>query len=160
MGCLDILLPIVLGEAEIRVLSPASATAVRVGFILKTFKLTKTNEYFAMSVPGLNGEPLQFAHGRARTLSMVLAFDGRATNTDVRQPMAQVRALMNVDRDRHAPPLLAVEWQGESFQCVLASAVEEFRSVFTDGRPSRGRMRVVFRESRSLAQLQQEANLQ
>jgi hypothetical protein len=46
-----------------------------------------------------------------------------------------------------------------AFQCVLESVVEEFRSVFPDGRPSRG-LRVVFRESRPLAQLQQEAGLQ
>jgi hypothetical protein len=90
----------------------------------------------------------------------IRAFDGRATNTDVRQPMRPVAKLMLVDRDTHAPPVLSFEWRGESLQCVLESLVEEFRSVFPDGRPSRGRMHVVFRESRTLAQLQQEAALE
>ena len=90
-------------------------------------------------------------------MSVELSFDGRATSTDVRQPMTRVAKLMLVDRDTNAPPVLSFEWRGESLQCVLESLVEEFRSVFPGGRPSRGRMQVVFRESRTVAQLLQEA---
>jgi hypothetical protein len=43
---------------------------------------------------------------------------------------------------------------------VLESAVEEFRSLFPDGRPSRGRVIAVFRESRTVQQLLQDAALQ
>jgi hypothetical protein len=53
--------------------------------------------------------------------------------------------------------VLSFDWRGQSFRCVLESAVEEFRSVFSDGRPSRGRLRVVFREHRTLAELEREA---
>lgn len=157
MEWLDVLFPIALGEAQIRVLPPADARTVSVNFIVKTFQLAKKNEFTELSVPGLNGDPLQFVRGRSRTLSVVLSFDGRATNTDVRQPMRRVTELMNMDRHTHAPPVLSLEWRGESLQCVLESTVEEFRSVFPDGRPSRGRMHVVFRESLTLAQLEQEA---
>jgi len=157
MEWLEVLFPIALGEAQIRVLPPADARTVSVNFILKTFTLAKRNEFTELSVPGLNGEPLQFVRGRSRTLAAVLSFDGRATNTDVRQPMRGVTELMNVDRHTQAPPVLSFEWRGESLQCVLESAVEEFRAVFPDGRPSRGRMHVVFRESLTLAQLEQEA---
>jgi hypothetical protein len=161
VGWLDFLFPVRLGEAEIRVLAGSlSGERVSVRFIVKTLALAKKNDFTEVSAPGLNGQPLQFVHGGTRTLSVVLSFDGRATNTDVRQPMSQVAKLMLVDRDTHAPPVLSFEWRGQSFQCVLETLVEEFRSVFTDGRPSRGRMHVVFRESRTLAQLQQEAALQ
>jgi hypothetical protein len=161
VGWLDFLFPVALGEAEIRVLSgAATGESVSVSFIVKTLTLAKKNEFTEVSVPGLNGQPLQFVHGGTRTLSVVLSFDGRATNTDVRQPMGQVAKLTRVDRDTHAPPVLRFEWRGEELPCVLESLVEEFRSVFPDGRPSRGRMHVVFRESRTLAQLQQEAALQ
>jgi hypothetical protein len=161
VGWLDFLFPVRLGEAEIRVLAGALAgETVRVNFLLKTLTLAKKNEFTEVSVPGLNGQPLQFVHGGTRTLAVVLSFDGRATNTDVRQPMRQVARLMSVDRDTHEPPVLSFEWRGQSFQCVLENLVEEFRSLFPDGRPSRGRMHVVFKESRTLAQLQQEAALQ
>ena len=134
----------------------SSGTRRAVSFILKTFKLAKKNEFAAAPIAGLNGEPLQFERGGSRTLSAVLSFDGRATNTDARALTARVTALMNVDRDTHAPPLLSFDWGATSLQCVLESAVEEFRSLFPDGRPSRGLVRVVFRESRTREQLQQD----
>jgi hypothetical protein len=158
VGCFDFLLPITLGDATIRVIPPADVRALGVRFILKTFKLAKENDFVEVSVPGLNGEPLQFVRGRSRTLSTVLYFDGRATNTDVRQSMKQVSDLMNVDRHTQAPPVLSFEWTGFSLQCVLErSTVESFSSLFPDGRPSRGQMRVTFRESVTLEELLQEA---
>ncbi|HLG60058.1 MAG TPA: hypothetical protein VI485_32255 [Vicinamibacterales bacterium] len=161
MGWWDVLFPSVLGEAEIRVLSSSDAgRTVSVSFVVKTFTVAKKNEFAAQNIPGLNGEPLQFIRGRSRTLSAVLSFDGRSTDTDVRQLMRDVTGFMNVDRDTHAPPVLSFEWKGRSLQCVLESAVEEFRSVFPDGRPSRGRLHVVFRESRTLAQLVEEVRLE
>jgi hypothetical protein len=161
VGWLDFLFPVALGEAEIRVLSSAAAGhTIRVHFIVKTLTLAKTNEFAEVSIPGLNGQPIRFVHGGTRTVSVVLSFDGRATNTDVRQLMQQVATLMLVDRNTHAPPVLSFEWRGQAFQCVLDSLVEEFRSLFPDGRPSRGRMHVVFRESRTVEQLQQELALQ
>jgi hypothetical protein len=129
-----------------------------VSFILKTFTLAKENDFVEVSVPGLNGEPLQFVRGHSRTLSTVLYFDGRATNTDVRQAMRQVTDLMNVDRHTHAPPVLSFEWTGLSLRCVLErSTVKSFGSLFPDGRPSRGHMHATFRESLTLEELLQES---
>jgi hypothetical protein len=156
---LDFLFPVALSEAEIRVLSLPGQT-LGVSFIVKTLAITKKNEYSPVNIPGLSGQPLQFIRGGSRTLSVVLSFDGRATNTDVRQPMTRVAELMRVDPATHAPPVLSFEWRGESLQCVLESAVEEFRSLFPDGRPSRGRMLAVFRESKTIQQLLQEAGQQ
>jgi hypothetical protein len=157
MGLLDVLFPTVLGDAAIRVLPPAGARTVNVRLVVNRLTLARSNEFAEPTIPGLNGGPLQFVRGRSRTLSVVLSFDGRATNTDVRQLMAPVTELMNVDGHTHAPPVLSFDWRGQSFRCVLESAVEEFRSVFSDGRPSRGRLRVVFREHRTLAELEREA---
>ena len=159
MGFFDFLFPIRLGQAQIRVLSPADGRILRVTFILKTFRIAKENDFTEVSIAGLSGQPLQFLRGHPRTLTAVLHFDGRATNTDVRQPMKQVTDLMNVDRDTHAPPVLSFEWTGFSFRCVLeSSTVESFRSLFPDGRPSRGRMHVAFRESLTLQELVEEAD--
>jgi len=156
---LDLLFPAALGEAEIRVVSPPGQT-LSVSFLVKTLAITRKNEFTSVTIPGLSGQPLQFIRGGSRTLSVVLFFDGRATNTDVRQPMTRIAELMRVDPSTHAPPVLSFVWRGESLQCVLESAVEEFRSLFPDGRPSRGRMLVVFRESKTMQQLLQEAALQ
>jgi hypothetical protein len=160
MGFFDCCFPPKLGEAEIRVIVPAAAGTVPVSFVLKTFRLEKANDFTTIGVPGLNGELLQFVHGRSRTLSTVLHMDGRATNTDVRQSMKRVADLMNVDRTTHAPPLLSFEWKGISLRCVLERMVEEFSSLFPDGRPSRGSMQVRFREMLSLQELIREVDLQ
>lgn len=161
MGCFDYLWPLALGDAEIHVLSSADAgRVVRVRFIVKTFKLAKENEYLGVSVPGLSGEPLQFVRGRARTLSASLLFDGRATDTDVRDLMRPVTTLMKVDTSAHAPPVLRFTWRHISLKCVLVSVVEEFSSVFSDGRPSRGRIRATFRESLTIEELTEDASRQ
>jgi hypothetical protein len=155
VDCFDALFPPTLGDAQIRVLTGAQAgSIVRVRFVLKTLKLAKENDFDPVSAPGLNGEPLTFVRGRARTLTAVLHFDGRPANTDVRQPMQDVTSLMNVDPDTHAPPVLSFEWTGFSLRCVLErTVVERLRSAFADGRPSRGQMRVAFRESKTLEEL-------
>jgi Contractile injection system tube protein len=161
MGCLDFLLPLKLGAAEIAVLTgQAEGEVLHVSFVLKTFRLDKKNEYVEASVPGLDGQPLQFVRGRARTLSMVLHFDGRDTNTDVLQLMGRVARLISVDRDTHAPPVIRFLWQQFALQCVLESLREEFISLFPDGRPSRGRMYLRFTEFKTLEQLLDEQNLQ
>ena len=158
VGCFDFLFPIRLGEAEIRVVPPAEVRTLRVRFILRTFKLANENDFSETSAPGLNGAPLQFVRSHSRTLSTVLYFDGRATNTDVRQSMKQVTDLMSVDRHTHTPPVLSFEWAGFSLRCVLqSSTVGSFSSLFPDGRPSRGRMHVTFRESLTLQELLHEA---
>jgi hypothetical protein len=157
MGCFDAFLPIKLADAEIRAIAPAGGAIHRVRFILKSYKLEKTNDFSGISAPGLNGEPLQFVRSHARTLSMVLYFDERATNTDVRQSMKSVADMMNVDRQTHAPPVLSFEWVGFTLKCVLESSAQEFRSLFPDGRPSRGRMHIRLREMLSLQELLQEA---
>jgi contractile injection system tube protein len=156
---LEFLFPPLLGEAEIRVLNGSDTGRIlRVSFVLKTLELAKQNDFDVVSAPGLNGEPLRFVRGRARTLTMVLHFDGRATNTDVRQPIGDVTNLMNVDRDTHAPPVLSFEWTGFSLHCVLErSTVRSFSALLPDGRPSRGRIDVIFRESKTLEELLLEA---
>jgi Contractile injection system tube protein len=127
---------------------------------VRTFKLEKTNDFAEVNVPGLSGQPLQFLRSHPRTLSTVLHFDGRGTNTPVRESMQSVASLMKVDPDTHAPPVLAFEWERFSLKCVLENLVEEFSSLSPDGRPSRGRMHVRFRERLSLEELLRELNLQ
>jgi hypothetical protein len=163
MGFFDFLFPPVLGDATIRVLAPSAEAGrtIPVRFVLGTFKLEKTNKFIEVSTPGLNGQPLQFVHGQSRTLSMVLKFDGRATNTDARQPMHDVASLMRVDGDTHAPPVLSVEWTGFLLKCVLeSSTMRKFSSSFSDGRPSRGQMHVTFKEFQTLEELLRELNRQ
>ena len=159
MGCLSFLFPPRLGSAELVVIQPNSAqTGLRIAirFILRSYKLSKQNIYAEQSIPGLPGAPLQFLRGQPKLLSMVMYFDARSENRDVRELTDDVAHFMKIDQSRHAPPLLRFEWKGRSLQCVLESATEEIISLFPDGRPARAKLHASFKEMRTLAELQEE----
>jgi hypothetical protein len=159
MGCLSFIFAPRLGSAELVVIQPNSAQTGRriaIKFLLGSYKLSKQNIYSEQSIPGLPGAPLQFLRGQPKLLSMVMYFDARNENRDVRELTNNVADLIKVDRARHAPPVLRFEWKGLSLQCVLESAKEEIISLFPDGRPSRAKMHTTFKEMRTLADLQEE----
>jgi Contractile injection system tube protein len=158
MGCLSSLFPIKLGEAELLVIQPNSGRRLSVRFILRTYKLTKQNVFAEIAIPGLSGAPLEFTRGQPKLLSMVMYFDARNENRDVRELMTSVSDLMNVDNQIHAPPVLLFEWKGVSLTCVLESMAQEIISLLPDGRPSRAKMHVTFKEMRTQADLLQEEN--
>jgi len=158
MGCLGFLFPIKLGEAELLVIQPNSGRRLSVKFILKTYKLAKQNVFVEIAIPGLSGAPIQFIRGQPKLLSMAMYFDARNENRDVRELMKSVADLMNVDDQIHAPPVLLFQWKGISLKCVLESMAEEIISLFPDGRPSRAKMHVTFKEMRTQADLLQEGN--
>lgn len=161
MGCLSFLFPPKLGDAELVVIQPNSSNSglrIPIKFILRSHKLAKQNIYAEIATPGLSGAPLQFIRGQPKLLSMVLHFDSRNAGTDVRQLTQRISDLMKVDGQAHAPPTLRFEWHGFSLKCVLESATEEIVSLFPDGRSSRAKMHVTFKEMRTLADLLEEEN--
>ena len=158
MGCLGLLFPITLGEAELLVIQPNDGRRLSVKFILRTYKLAKQNVFAEIAIPSLPGAPLQFIRGQPKLLSMVMYFDARNQNRDVRELTKSVADLMNVDNQIHAPPVLLFQWKGVSLKCVLESMAEEIISLFPDGRPSRAKMHVTFKEMKTQADLLQEEN--
>jgi hypothetical protein len=158
MGCLNFLLPIELGEAELLIISPNNQESVKVKFILRTYKLTKKNIFAEIGIPGLPSALLQFVRGQSELLSMVIYFDARKERRDVRELMKSVSDLMNIDDQIHAPPVLLFQWKGFPFKCVLESMVEEVISLFPDGRPSRAKMYVTFKEYVSLKEMSEPPN--
>jgi hypothetical protein len=163
MGCLDFLFPPRLASAELVVLQPGgeqSGRRIAFKFVLRSYKLSKQNNYVSPPIAGLPGSPIQFVSGQPRLLSLAMDFDARSESRDVRELTNDIAALMKIDRDTHVPPLLRFEWKGVSLRCVLEGAREEITSLFWDGRPSRARMHATFKEFRTLAELQAEANLE
>jgi hypothetical protein len=156
MRWLDFLFPTKLGEAEIRFVNPNNGKIVLVKFILRTYKLSKKNDFSETKIPGLNASPLQFVSGESQILSLVLHFDGRKSRTDVRELMKNVSDLMNIDSQLHAPPVVSFQWKGFVLKCVLESMAEEFSSLFPDGRPSVGKMHATFKEFEAVEQLIEE----
>jgi len=140
MGCLSFLFPPRLGSAELVVIQPNSAQTGRriaIKFIVRSYKLSKQNIYAEQSIPGLPGAPLQFLRGQPKLLSMVMYFDARNENRDVRELTNDVTSLMKVDRATHTPRCCGSS--GKDFRCSVfrkARPRRSFRSFQTDDLPA------------------------
>jgi hypothetical protein len=134
-----------IAEAEIHVVHPAAGGIIEVKFYLETLKFQKKSKYAEVSTPG--AKPfLQFINSELSVLSMTLFFDSSEAGTDVRELTNKVLSLIDVDQTINAPPILSFRWKGVEFECVLESAVQEFLKLFPDGRPSRAKIDVIFKE--------------
>jgi hypothetical protein len=114
------------------------------------YTINKDNNFASQAIPGLSGPILQFVSGNLRTLEMELFFDTWDTPTlpkrDVRELTGPFLALMDIDRDLHAPPVLRVVWASLQFRCVLARAGQKFIMFADTGAPVRARVTVTFNE--------------
>ena len=117
-------------DAEIRIVTPVNRKGVKVNFVLDSYKLSTANNFSEVSLPGTPAPILQFVNGQAAILSMTVYFD--STERGV------------------APPVLSFSWKGSDFTCVLESAVQEFLSLFPDGRPASAKLDLTFKERLSI----------
>lgn len=121
------------------------------------YTLERKNSFAPVTVHGLSSPLLQFSHGELKTLQMELFFDSReahavnsvkrtSVNSDVRKVVNDFLALMDIDSDLHAPPVLEFHWGSLSFTCVLASASQQYLMFKENGDPLRARVNVTFQE--------------
>lgn len=119
-----------------------------VPFNPEEYSLNRDNTIASQAIPGLSGPVLQFVNGNMQTLDMELLFDTWDTpdlvKRDVRDQIDQLVALMEIDKELHAPPVLRVQWGSLDFRCVLARANQKFQMFADDGRPVRARVTVTF----------------
>jgi len=130
-----------------------SGAEIEVLFNPEEYSLNQDNNFAQVTVPGLRGPLLQFAHGNLRTLEMELLVDTyeahRGRNDalgDVRSLTEQITGLMDIDPELHAPPVLIFTWGSLTFTCVLASVSQRFVLFRPDGVPVRARLQVTFNE--------------
>jgi LysM repeat protein len=130
---------------------------IPVMFNPEEYTLNKDNNFAQQTVPGLRAPLLQFTHGNMRTLEMELFFDtyerhrhgSRVLNQagdDVRDLTGKIVALLDINPETHAPPVLLVTWASLSFTCVLARVSQKFTMFREDGTPVRARLTVTFNE--------------
>ncbi|WP_020476531.1 CIS tube protein [Zavarzinella formosa] len=121
------------------------------------YTLDRKNSFAQITVHGLSSPLLQFSHGELKTLQMELFFDSREkhtfgtvtrtqVNSDVRDVVDQFLNLMNIDSELHAPPVLIFSWGSLKFQCVLASASQQYTMFHERGYPLRAKLNVTFQE--------------
>src|ERR1700757_5340688 len=105
-----------MGLAKAKITIEYSGQSFNVFFNPEEYTLNKDNNFAAQAVPGLSGPILQFVHGNMRTLEMELFFDTYEAQTDVRDQIANLVALLDINGDLHAPPIIQISWASLQFR--------------------------------------------
>lgn len=119
---------------------------VEVLFNPTTYSIDKSVQYGELSLPGMDTPVTQFVSGDAQTLSMDLLLDTYESGTDVRDHVKKLDRLVNIDGERHAPPLCKFVWGGLSFTAVVESLKKQFTLFKPDGEPVRAEVTLSFKQ--------------
>lgn len=151
-----------LKKATITVLDGAKKdTVIAVLFNPTEYSIERANSYKAAAIPGLGSSLLQFVNGEARHLSMDLFLDDytdakgpTSLQQKEREPLAKrveaLLALLEIDRDLHAPPPVRFNWGPLEFVAVIDKIGRKVTMFHPDGSPARLTMSVSFKEFRRL----------
>jgi nucleoid-associated protein YgaU len=120
--------------------------AVEVLFNPNEYRLSGSNQFAEVAIPGLPAPPLQFVKGNSRTLSMQLFFDTYEKGGDVRVHTRKVTRLLDIDPELHAPPVVLFTWGDLNFMGVLERAEQRLTLFYASGIPARAIIDVTFKE--------------
>lgn len=135
-------------KAEIQVLTGGKKNKkIKVLFNPNAYSLDHGNKYAWHTIPGLSMPIAQFVTGETPTLSMELFFDVTldTNTTDVRDHTTQITALMEVDKDLHAPPLVKFVWGSLEFKGIIERISQKFTMFSSAGNPVRATLNVTFK---------------
>lgn len=155
-----------LERATIEVFSgPKLKDRIGVLFNPTEYSIERSNAYKGTAIPGLSGPLYHFVNGDADALSMELFLDDRTDPPKNGQPgvnrrLAQLAGLMEIDRDQHAPPIVAFVWGKLYFKAIIDKMSRKITMFHPDGTPCRATVAVTFREYKTLPELINDPPLQ
>ena len=113
------------------------------------YQVQKTNTFAEIAIPGLESPPIQFIRGASEKLTADLLVDTSDTLEDVRAKYVdKLRALMHIDPELHAPPIVRFTWDTQVFKGVIESLNITYVLFTPDGIPLRAKLSVVLKEYR------------
>jgi len=110
------------------------------------YRVTDSNQFVEVAVPGLRSPLIQFGRGNMRTLGMQFFFDSYEEKKDVRIYTRKITDLLETERELHAPPVCLLSWGGPTFVGVLEQVNTNFTLFLHTGVPVRATMDVTFKE--------------
>lgn len=127
------------------------------------YSFERSNSYKATPVPGLGAPLLQFVNGECDTLSMELFLDDftdpqgptsreRPEPEPVTSRLRDLTALLEIDRNLHAPSPVRFNWGPMEFSAVIEKLGRKVTMFHPDGTPARATLNVSFKEYRTLRQ--------
>ncbi len=136
----------------VRPVIPYPGNVIPLKFNPTDYKLQKGNNFSEIAIPGLESPPIQFVRGGAEKLSVEVLVDSSDTLKDVRDLYVdKLRALMNLNIELHAPPILRFVWDRQIFVGVLEGLDVSYILFTPEGVPLRAKLGVTMKEYRPAA---------
>jgi nucleoid-associated protein YgaU len=116
------------------------------------YKLSKSNTFAEIAIPGLDTPPLQYVRGGTETLSVQALVDTSDTLENVRVKYVNaIRNLMKPDAREHAPPIVRFVWDEAVFTGVMEKVDVNYQLFRPDGVPLRAQLDLSLKEYRPAA---------
>lgn len=121
------------------------------------YKLSKSNTFAEITIPGLETPPIQYVRGGSETLAVQALVDTSDTLDNVRTSYVDaIRNLMRPDSREHAPPIVRFVWDEAVFTGVLEKLDVNYVLFGSDGVPLRAQLDITLKEFRPAAQQVQD----
>jgi hypothetical protein len=121
------------------------------------YKLSKSNTFAEITIPGLETPPIQYVRGGSETLTVQALVDTSDTLDNVRTSYVDaIRNLMRPDSREHAPPIVRFVWDEAVFTGVLEKLDVNYVLFHQDGVPLRAQLDITLKEFRPAAQQVQD----
>jgi hypothetical protein len=139
-----------LARATLKIVAPAeSKRTIKLHFNPEKYKLSRTNTFAEIAIPGLETPPIQYVRGGSRTLTMELYVDTTDTLEDVHSKyVSDIEGLMKKNEKLHAPPIVSFFWAEDVFTGVMQTLDINYLLFHIDGKPLRAQLTVTLKEYR------------
>lgn len=162
-----------LEKALIRVLGGKDeGKEIKVLFNPAEYSLERGNTYKSTPLPGLGSPLIQFVNGDATTLTMELFLDDwtdpngppsispipfGGDSKSVKDRLDEIIALLDIDKELHAPPPVCFVWGPLQFNAVIEKIGRKITLFRPNGTPARATLSVTFKEFKPRAQVRLES---
>jgi nucleoid-associated protein YgaU len=134
------------------VIADEQARRIPLRFNPTDYKLSKSNTFAEITIPGLETPPLQFVRGGTETLTVQALVDTSDTLENVRvKYVNRLRGLMRPDSKEHAPPIVRFVWNESIFTGVVEKLDVNYLLFQPDGVPLRAQLDITLKEYRPAA---------
>jgi hypothetical protein len=147
-------------EAHLRITRPVDAagqTRIPLKFNPTDYKLSKSNTFAEITIPGLEAPPIQYVRGGSESLTVQALVDTSDTLEDVRVKYVNaIRNLLRPDKKEHAPPIVEFVWDQAVFTGVLEKLDVNYVLFGKKGVPLRAQLDITLKEYRTARQQVQD----
>ena len=137
-------------KAQLEILEPqGESRVIPFCFNPTEYQLQKSNNFAEIAIPGLETPPIQYVRGASEKLTAELLLDTSGTLEDVRvKYVNDLRGLMNITKQLHAPPIVRFTWDRQIFKGVMESCNVTYLMFTPDGIPLRAKCSITLKEYR------------